>query len=426
MNGHATLSARDLHLSYGANQVLQAIDLEIKTGEVVGLVGPNGVGKTTFLRIVSGVLKPQRGAVYLGGDDLGTLRPKDRAARVAMVPQTPAAPQGFTALEVVLMGRNPHLGLLQWEGMRDLEVCRRAMDLTSTWGFSQRLLSSLSGGERQRVFIARALAQEASILLLDEPTANLDIQHQLQIMELICGLAQRGLTVCAAMHDLSLAARFCHRLVLLHQGRLLADGRAWQVLTPENIEVAFGVKSLVYRDPMTGSLVVKALSPSLGDGATGAGKAVVHVIGGGGGGGRAMYMLKEAGFAVTAGVLGEGDSDHHTARVLGIPCPSHPSFAPISPALYQEHLDLIKQAHCVVLADICFGDSNFRNLEAAAAADNLLLVEDHPFHERDYTGGRAAGLYAELRRRGTVTSNERLVNDVMGVLEGSVAVKDSV
>lgn len=426
MNGHATLSARGLHLSYGANQVLQSIDLEVKTGEVVGLVGPNGVGKTTFLRIVSGVLKPQRGVVYLGGDNLGTLRPKDRAARVAMVPQAPSAPQGFTALEVVLMGRNPHLGLLQWEGIRDLEVCRRAMALTSTWGFSQRLVSSLSGGEKQRVFIARALAQEASILLLDEPTANLDIQHQLQIMELVGGLAQRGLTVCAAMHDLSLAARFCHSLALLHQGRVLANGPPREVLTPENIEVAFGVKSLVYRDPVTGSLAVKALSPSLGYEATGAGKAVVHVIGGGGRGARAMYALKEAGFKVTTGVLEEGDSDYHTARILGIPCPSHPSFTPISPALHQEHLDLVKQAHCVVLADVYFGDGNSLNLEAAAAADNLLLVEDHLFHERDYTGGRAARLYTKLRRRGTVTSNESLVNDVMGSLEASVAAKDSV
>ena len=270
MNHHSSLHTEDLHLCYGANPILRGIGLEVKQGEMLGLVGANGAGKTTFLRIISGILKPQRGLVYLGEVNIRQLRPKDRATRVAMVPQDPAVPQGFTALEVVLMGRNPHLGLLQWEGVGDLNVCRRAMELTSTWDFSDRLISSLSGGERQRVFIARALAQEAHLLLLDEPTANLDIQHQFQIMELVRGLAHQGLTVFAAMHDLSLAARFCSRLILLHQGRVLADGTPLQVLTPENLEQAFGVRALVYTDPVTDSLTLKVLAPSSEQAAKGA------------------------------------------------------------------------------------------------------------------------------------------------------------
>ena len=261
MNHQHHLRIEDLHLLYGTNHVLRGVGLEVKRGNIVGLIGPNGAGKTSLLNIISGILKPQRGMVYLEGDNIRELGPKDRATRVAMVPQDPAVPQGFTALEVVLMGRNPHLGLLQWEGPGDLALCRRVMELTSTWDFSRRLISSLSGGERQRVFIARALAQEAQLLLMDEPTANLDIQHQLQVMEIMGDLARQSLTVFAAMHDLSLAARFCDRLVLLHDGQIIADGSPEEVLTPGNLERAFSIEAVVYRDPVTNSLTVGALGP---------------------------------------------------------------------------------------------------------------------------------------------------------------------
>ena len=261
MNNQHHLRTEDLHLSYGTNHVLRGVGLEVQRGNIVGLIGPNGAGKTSLLNIISGILKPQKGKVYLEGDDIRELGPKDRATRVAMVPQDPAVPQGFTALEVVLMGRNPHLGLLQWEGPGDLALCRRVMELTSTWDFSQRLIAFLSGGERQRVFIARALAQEAQLLLLDEPTANLDIQHQLKVMEIMGDLARQGLTVLAAMHDLSLAARFCNRLVLLHGGQVLADGSPEEVLTAEYLERAFAIEAVVYRDPVTNALTVGALGP---------------------------------------------------------------------------------------------------------------------------------------------------------------------
>jgi iron complex transport system ATP-binding protein len=176
---------------------------------------------------------------------------------VAVVPQNPSLPDGFTALEVVLMGRNPHLGFLQWEGPRDLAIARRAMELTDTWMFAERPITSLSGGERQRVLIARALAQEAPLLLLDEPTAHLDIAYQSAIFDTVERIrGEAGITILAAMHDLTLAAQYCHRIALLHRGRVFAQGRPEEVLTPEIIGEAFGARVAIVRHPLKGTPAV--------------------------------------------------------------------------------------------------------------------------------------------------------------------------
>lgn len=259
MKNHSHLQTDNIQLRFGSNKVLHGLSLTVEQGDIVGLIGPNGAGKTSLLNIMSGILKPQSGNIYLNGEDLWAIEAKARARKVAMVPQDPAIPEGFTVLEVVLMGRHPHLGFLQWEGITDLEVCHRVMGLTDTWAYSRRLVSSLSGGERQRVFIARALAQQAHLLLLDEPTANLDIQHQLQVMELMGSLTRQGLTVITAMHDLSLAARFCDRIVILFDGKILASGSPETVLTPSNLRQAFAIQAVVYRDSRTNYLTVGAL-----------------------------------------------------------------------------------------------------------------------------------------------------------------------
>ena len=260
MSQAPAVEASGLHHSFGRRVVLNGIGLGAGLGEMVGLIGPNGSGKTTCLRIISGTLSPGQGTVHIHGKEIASMRPRERATLLAMVQQRPAVPPGFTALNLVLMGRNPHLGFLQWEGPKDLESCYRAMEETGTWEFAHRPVTSLSGGELQRVFIARALAQEPRVLLLDEPTASLDIQHQLQVMSLARRLVDQGLTAVAAIHDLSLAARYCDRLVMLHQGGVLAEGSPWEVLTPENLARAFGVRATVRRDPETGSLAITVVS----------------------------------------------------------------------------------------------------------------------------------------------------------------------
>ena len=231
--------------------MLRSVDLEVRAGEFMGLIGPNGSGKTTLLRAVSGVLRPGLGTVVLHGRDITCLSPRDRAKLVAVVQQSPAVPLAFTALEVVLMGRNPHLGLLQWEGAADFDACRRAMDLTDTAGFSDRYMSSLSGGEQQRVIIARALAQETPVLLLDEPTAHLDIGYQTGVLDTIDRVRKgMGLTVLAAMHDLTLAGQYCDRIAALHGGEVVALGEPAEVLTVPLVEKVFGSAVSIVEHPV--------------------------------------------------------------------------------------------------------------------------------------------------------------------------------
>ncbi len=261
---HPAVGARGLFFQVEAKTLLDGVDLQADHGRMVGLIGPNGAGKSTFLRAISGVLRVQGGSVHLDGEDLRSLSSKEVAAGMAIVPQIMPYTHGFTAMELVLMGRYPHLGRFQIEGREDTRIARDAMRLTETDQFADRTLDTLSGGERQRVIVSRALAQRPRVLLLDEPTSNLDVLHQLKVLGLVRQLVDDGLTAIAAIHDLNLAARFCDRLVLLSEGRVLAEGAPDEVLVPETIAAAFGVEAAVYPDPNTGSLAISLIGPANG------------------------------------------------------------------------------------------------------------------------------------------------------------------
>jgi iron complex transport system ATP-binding protein len=203
--------------------------------------------------------------MLIGGLDLRATRPAERAKMVAAVPQSAQVPKGFTVLDVVLMGRNPHLGLLQWEGKHDLQVAAKAMERTGIAHLAQRQATELSGGEQQRVVLALALAQEAPVLLMDEPTANLDLAHQQKVMDLVRGICcERHGAVVVSMHDLTLAAQSCDRLVMLAEGRVWAEGTPTEVLTAENIRKVYGVDVVVTPHPQSGGPVVLPVAPSQG------------------------------------------------------------------------------------------------------------------------------------------------------------------
>ena len=261
MNGESTpaVDAQAVSFSVEAKTLLDGVDVRAERGQFLGLIGPNGAGKSTLLRALSGVLRYQEGAVALEGSDLQSMPARDVAAMLALVPQIAPYTQGFTAFELVVMGRYPHLGRFQVEGEADDRIAREAMRRTETEQFAERTLDTLSGGERQRVFLARALAQQPRVLLLDEPTSNLDILHQLKILGLVRTLVDDGLTVIAAIHDLNLAARYCDRLVLLSEGRVVTEGPPEEVLAPETIESTFGVRSAIHRDPVTGALAISLI-----------------------------------------------------------------------------------------------------------------------------------------------------------------------
>jgi iron complex transport system ATP-binding protein len=249
----AAIEIENLVFAYGARRVLGGISLGVERGEMVGVLGPNGSGKTTLLKLLSRVLPAAGGAVKLAAKSVEDYSRAQLSRLVAVVPQESEVHFPFTAAEIVLMARASHHGRLALEAAGDLEAARRSMAATDTESLADRWLHELSGGEKQRVMIARALAQEAEILLLDEPAAFLDLKHQVAAFELLRGLnAARGLTVVAALHDLNVAAHFFPRLVLLSAGKIFCDGAPEEVLTEENIRAVYGVEVRVER-PAPGS-----------------------------------------------------------------------------------------------------------------------------------------------------------------------------
>ena len=258
------LALNHVSFSYTDVPVLHHIDLMVEQGEMVGLLGSNGSGKTTLLKLASGVLRPAEGDIHLDGSSLSHLKRRQVAQRVAVVPQQFHMPFAFTLREVVLLGRTPFLKAFSNEGERDQQAVNRAMELIGIEELGQRFFNELSGGEQQKAVLAMALAQEPKLLLLDEPTAHLDINHQMEILELVKGLnREQGITVIGAMHDLNLAALYFDRLVLLKEGRIFTNGTPSQVLTEENIGEVFGAWVQVIQHPLmkTPHIVITPRSP---------------------------------------------------------------------------------------------------------------------------------------------------------------------
>lgn len=262
----STLELRGVEATYPGRQtaepVLRGIDLRLEPGQVTALIGPNGAGKSTLLRTVGGVLRPSAGHVWLDGTDLATLRPRDIARRIAVVPQDSTVPAGLLVREMVGFGRTPYTRLLLGPTSADRAAIEWAMDAAEVSDLADRLVDELSGGERQRVILARALAQEPTVLLLDEPTANLDLHHQVAVLELIRGLTRdRGLAVLAAVHDLQLAALYCDGVALMRGGRIVSQGPPEQVLTEPLLLQAFGQRVVLSTHPTHGVPLV-ALVPN--------------------------------------------------------------------------------------------------------------------------------------------------------------------
>ena len=236
---------------------LRDVSVRIAPGSLTGLLGPNGCGKTTLLRLLSGVLKPELGSVRLGDREIRTLSPRALAQQIAVVPQETHPAFDFTVMEMVLMGRHPHLGAFQLEGPADIAIAREAMTATGITHLAGRAYMTLSGGEKQRVVIASALAQQPKVLLLDEPTASLDLGYQLEIASLLKQLnRERGVTMVLATHDLNLAASVCDTLLLVREGRVLMQGGARDVLTSSTVEQLYGVIADVSFHERAGHLTV--------------------------------------------------------------------------------------------------------------------------------------------------------------------------
>jgi len=241
------LEVKGVRFSYGSVPILKDVCLEVGEGEVVSLVGPNGSGKTTLLKCIGRILKLKKGVILFNGGELGKMGARELARLLGYVPQSSPSSFPLTVLETVLLGRRPHI---RWKlSRKDKEIVLRTLRLMELDNLSLRMFNQLSGGERQKVLIARALAQEPEVLLLDEPTSSLDLRHQLEVLELITDIVrEKGLAAIMAIHDLNLASMFSDKIIMLKEGRIYAAGKGEEVLSPENIRQVYGVKVTVSND----------------------------------------------------------------------------------------------------------------------------------------------------------------------------------
>lgn len=391
----------DIDVSYGAKKILETITFHADTGEILGIIGPNGSGKTTLLKAMSRVVARDSGEILLDNRDLDALGYRELARQVAVVPQDLSIGFDYTVRDIVMMGRHPYIGRLASETLRDVEICDHAMHLANVAHLGGMSIHDISGGERQRVLIARALAQEPKILLLDEATSNLDVSHQVEILNIIRDLTGK-ITVVSVFHDLNLAAYYCDRLLLLKDRKVYATGTPEEVLTYENIREIFQMETLVRPHPLTGKPYV--LPVYTHQSRVGANRRV-HVVCGGGTGSDILQLLRAAGFTVTCGILNVLDTDYGTAMRLGIPCVAEPPFHGITSESLADLRECLDDADAVVVTSMPIGRGNLDNLRVLLdyrTKPILLYSRNSNSPMEDYTGGEADAVLAELKTRGAL------------------------
>jgi len=385
----------DLCAGYGGEDIIREITFGAEKGEFIGIIGPNGSGKTTLLKAISRVLETSGGVVTLEGRALSDFGQKELARKMSVVPQETAMNFSYTVADIVMMGRFPYKERFAKEDAEDYRIVREAMEVTNVAHLADRAVTDISGGERQRVIIARALAQQPKVLLLDEATAHLDINHQVEILSIVRDLGDT-VTKIGVFHDLNLAAEFCDRIVLMAEGRVRAIGTPAEVLTVEHLQNEYGITAMVQTNPVTGRPLIMPLSEGVPSDLQGA---RIHIISGGGTGAGLMYTLVAAGCTLSAGVLSPMDSDYAAALRLGIPCITVPAFAPITNAVSDAFETYLDEADAIILTAMPIGIGNLLNVHAVSGSRRSRLVLYQPPGEEftDYTEAGDMSFLAPIR-----------------------------
>ncbi|TCD47457.1 ABC transporter ATP-binding protein [Chlorobium sp. N1] len=393
---HDALSFRSVSAGYSHRLVLDRVSFSVREGEFVSLIGPNGSGKSTLLKTAASLIKPISGSVELFGRSVSQLKPRERASLLGVVPQKLDAPMAFSVSEIVMNGRVGSMGLLGRISTQDHDLVERAMIYTDVLPLADRYFGELSGGEQQRVALAMVLAQEPRVIMLDESISHLDINHRNEVLQILLNLnRERQLTIVLVSHDLSLSAAVSDRLLLMHEGRLAADGAPHEVLRPELLGPVYDCELQVRPDPYTGALQVSGNLE--GRKLAGSSGLRTHVVAGGGSGIELYRRLLLEGFGVTTGVLNELDSDAEAARALSITSVLEQPFSPVGPIAAECARMMALEADAVIISHVPFGSGNLVNLELA---DDALRRGRRVFiaaglAERDYTDGRAASRLLE-------------------------------
>lgn len=407
------IQVEKLSFSYELKKVLEQVNMNIKKGNFFCIVGPNGSGKSTLLKVISTALKPQKGIVYLESRDISHMKQRSIAKILSFVPQNTSLEFDFKVSDVVLMGRYPYVNKLKGETGADLEIMERAMQYTNTTHLRDRSFMELSGGERQRVILAQALAQEPEILILDEPVSHLDLQHQVEILNLIKKMCiDNKLTAITVLHDLNMASAYSDYIVMMKDGEVKQQGSPFETLTASNIKQIFNTDVYVSVSPVGNKPYIYALTrPTIEK------KGIkVHVICGGGSGSDIIGKLHSGGFDISSGVLTIGDLDWKISKENDVRLAEEVPFAGISDEAYLRNKELAAAADAVVLTGLYIGRSNLKNLELLLEKElehkPVLILEDGSFEQRDYTGGTALQLYRSIKSKGNaVLADSKTLSD---------------
>ncbi|MDD4344265.1 MAG: ATP-binding cassette domain-containing protein [Eubacteriales bacterium] len=403
MNYHIKIN--NLNFGYSEKKILDDISITIQKGTFLSIIGPNGSGKSTLLKNIAKNLEPQSGEIWLETLDLLKLPPVELAKKMAVVPQTFQIDFPFTAMETVLMGRTPFLKRFQSETEKDFTLAKWAMELTNTWHLKDRSVTEVSGGELQRIIVARALTQEPKIILLDEPTAHLDIQHQMELLELLESLNKTtGLTVVTVLHDLNLASQFSEEVIMMKDGKIFASGKTSEVLNAENIRAVYEMEVLLAENPLNQKFNIIPLARSKNINIENK-NIIIHIICGGGTGIYLIDRLQQLGYSLSAGVLNIGDSDWSKGKKAGIKIIEEAPFAKISEKTINNNLEAIFTSDLVVVTPIPFGMGNLPNLEMALSGAEkgkkvIIIKNNDPLLNQDFTNGKAKDILEKMETAG--------------------------
>ncbi len=400
-----TIEARGLSYSVDGKSILNGVDVRTKGGELIGIIGPNGAGKTTLLRLLCGLIRPTDGSVLLCGRRLPDIPQKERARMVSYMSQDDVADLGFSVLDIVLMGRYPHLGAFQAESAEDREAAGRMLSYVGLNGFEESVFARLSGGERQLALFAKTLVQEAGTVLLDEPSSHLDLRHEDSIFSMAQELAREGRAVMATVHNLNVAAHYCSGLVLLSRGSVAARGGPSEVLDSEVLSRVYGVKTAVSRNAVTGSLGVWVEPPRAAHGGM-----RVHLIGGAGSAVNLTRELYRMGFSLSGGISHAYDTDEALWKSLGIEHRSVGAFSRISAEDVESAAGLAADAEITVLCPFPIGTGNLANLELAGRARRLIVLLPEKYDiERSFYAPEARKAFDGLLERSESMTYARIM-----------------
>lgn len=399
------LEIQDLEFGYKDEPILKGISFDVNEGEFLSIIGPNGSGKSTLLKTLNRLYAINSGKIKVHNKDLYSYKSRELAKTIALVPQDTSLDYDFTVEEVVMMGRHPYKGRFEKENNDDVEIVYEAMEMTNTLKLKDRLITEISGGERQRVFIAKALAQKSSIILLDEPTSHLDINHQMDILNLLESLnIEQGMTIVLVIHDINLAARYSDVIILLKNGIIQSKGIPEDVITTENIEMAYNLKVAIEKNKYTNSTYLTPIE--IRNRMNTNNSKHIHIICGGGMGKEVINKLYYDGYKLSLGVLNVGDSDWELGKSLRIPVIEEAPFNGISDKAYKRNLEIIQNSDIVIITKVPIGFGNLKNYEAGLKAlssgKKVYLIGKDEYDKFDYTNGQGTKVLSEMKKLGLI------------------------